>query len=300
MASSSHLLCVGLLFLHMNVQAVECASTLGNATDRMALLSIKEITSDPHGALSSWNDSLHFCMGPGVVCRSGDQSVMILDLSSLDLEGSISPYIGNLSFLRRIEFQENSFHGEIPRGIGSLFYLQYLNLGFNSFQGNDFKALVFEYMPNGNLNKWLHLEEDGQNHLQNLSFTQRLNIAIEVASAVEYLHHHCQMPIVYCDLKPSNILLDNGMIAHVGVYWICSPEYGLGGQISTRGDVYSYGILLLEKFTGRRPTDDLFKDGLNLHEFAKMALSTQLGEIVHDPRLLLVEVSTDLINTNGN
>jgi serine/threonine protein kinase len=46
----------------------------------------------------------------------------------------------------------------------------------------------------------------------------------------------------------------------------------MGGEASTEGDVYSYGILVLEMFTGRRPTDDMFKDGLNLHDFVKMAL----------------------------
>ena len=49
-----------------------------------------------------------------------------------------------------------------------------------------------------------------------LSLLQRLNIAIDVTSALDYLHHHCQTPIVHCDLKPSNILLDDEMIGHVG------------------------------------------------------------------------------------
>lgn len=55
-------------------------------------------------------------------------------------------------------------------------------------------------------------------------------------------------------------------------------EYGTGGQPSTYGDVYSFGILLLEMFTGRRPTDELFKDDLTLHNFVKLALSA--GRVV--------------------
>ena len=61
------------------------------------------------------------------------------------------------------------------------------------------------------------------------------------------------------------------------------------GEASTKGDVYSYGILVLEMFTGRRPTDDMFKDGLNLHDFVKMALPKRLIEIVN-PMLLPREV----------
>ncbi|CAL8165545.1 unnamed protein product [Prunus armeniaca] len=87
------------------------------------------------------------------------------------------------------------------------------------FQGNDFKALIYEHMPNGSLESWLHpISEAGDvdGDLRILSLLQRLNIAIDVASALDYLHHYCQDPIVHCDLKPSNILLDNDLIAHVG------------------------------------------------------------------------------------
>ena len=54
----------------------------------------------------------------------------------------------------------------------------------------------------------------------------------------------------------------------------------MGSEPSTQGDVYSYGILVLEMFTGRRPTDEMFKDDFNLHNFVKMALPERLTEIV--------------------
>ena len=63
----------------------------------------------------------------------------------------------------------------------------------------------------------------------------------------------------------------------------------MGGEASTEGDVYSYGVLVLEMFTGRRPTDDMFKDGLNLHNFVKMSLPKRLIQVV-DPMLLPREV----------
>ena len=79
----------------------------------------------------------------------------------------------------------------------------------------------------------------------------------------------------------------------------------MGGKASIEADVYSYGILLLEMFLGKRPTNDMFKDGLNLHNFAKMALPEKLVQIV-DPILLPREVDeaptaivTARVYTNG-
>ena len=62
-------------------------------------------------------------------------------------------------------------------------------------------------------------------------------------------------------------------------------EYGLGSKVSTKGDVYSYGILLLEMITGKRPTNNVFEGGLSLHNYASMALPDRVMEIV-DPKIL--------------
>ncbi|KAM7462595.1 hypothetical protein LguiA_030716 [Lonicera macranthoides] len=182
------------------------------------------------------------------------------------------------------------------------------------FQGNDFKALVYEFMPNGSLEKWLHSSQDGSNgqdnEPRNLSLHQRIEIAVDVACALDYLHHQCEKPILHCDLKPSNVLLDSDMVAHVGDFGLAKfllpevsdanqsksigvrgtigyapPEYGLGREVSMNGDVYSYGILLLEMFTGRCPTDPMFNEGLNLHNYARKALLNNVLEIV-EPKLL--------------
>ncbi|KAM3697824.1 hypothetical protein ACB098_06G143000 [Castanea mollissima] len=183
------------------------------------------------------------------------------------------------------------------------------------YNGNQFKALVFEFMTNGSLDFWLHQGRDNGNQSRNLSLLQRLNVAIDVASAIDYLHNHSMQPIIHCDLKPSNVLLDNDMVAHVSDFGLArllpitndssrkqtstigikgsigyiAPEYGMGGGASIEADAYSYGILLLEMFLGKRPTDDMFKDGLNLHNFAKMALPEKFVQIV-DPILLPREV----------
>jgi hypothetical protein len=85
-------------------------------------------------------------------------------------------------------------------------------------QGNDFKALVYEFMPNGDLDKWLHhnLVTQDEAPRRGLTMSQRVNIALDVAEALDYLHHHGQVPIVHCDLKPRNVLLDDDLVAHVG------------------------------------------------------------------------------------
>ncbi|KAL7229109.1 hypothetical protein ACSBR2_007746 [Camellia fascicularis] len=106
----------------------------------------------------------------------------------------------NLSF--------NDFDGEVPvKGIFK-----------NASAGNDFKALVYEFMVNGSLDGWLH-PNIGEHMVDDvplsLNLLQRLNIAIDVGSALDYLHHHCQTPIVHCDLKPSNVLLNSEMTAHL-------------------------------------------------------------------------------------
>ncbi|MFQ6647187.1 hypothetical protein Gotur_020119 [Gossypium turneri] len=169
-------------------------------------------------------------------------------------------------------------------------------------------------MENGSLEDWLHpfIGMNEPETARNLNFFQRVSVAIDVAHALEYLHHHCEEPIIHCDLKPSNILLDEEMVGHIsdfglakilsadkliystnqssslgfrGTIGYAPPEYGLGSELSTKGDVYSYGILLLEMFTGKRPTHDMFKEGFSIHNFVMAALPERITEII-DPILL--------------
>jgi Leucine-rich repeat (LRR) protein len=87
-------------------------------------------------------------------------------------------------------------------------------------RGQDFKAIVFEFMPNGGLNGWLHPESDTLTLTNTLSLEQRLHIAVDIMDALDYLHNHCQPSIIHCDLKPSNILLTEDMSARVGDFGI--------------------------------------------------------------------------------
>lgn len=88
-------------------------------------------------------------------------------------------------------------------------------------RGKDFKALVYEFMHNGNLDTCLHHGHAGVVH-KRLSMDQRVSIAVKITDALVYVHHECGRPIVHCDVKPTNILLDEDMSAHLGDFGIAS------------------------------------------------------------------------------
>ncbi|CAL5424567.1 unnamed protein product [Camellia sinensis] len=130
---ATHLL---LLFLTFTFPNSSPSATLTNSTDKLALLNFKShIIEDPEGVLSSWNTSLHFCNWIGVTCSLKHQRITRLDLQAHQLTGTISPAIGNLSFLRSLDLGDNSFHGEIPLELSHLSRLQNLNLSFNFLTG---------------------------------------------------------------------------------------------------------------------------------------------------------------------
>ncbi|KAL0354864.1 UNVERIFIED_CONTAM: putative LRR receptor-like serine/threonine-protein kinase [Sesamum radiatum] len=192
------------------------------------------------------------------------------------------------------------------------------------YQGNDFTALIYQFKANGSLDKWLHLDTDGQDeNMLYLTLMQRLNIAIDVASAVEYLHNGTDAAVVHGDLKPSNILLDDDMTAHVGDFGLAkvisnvsssftadeshsvavkgtigyiAPEYGMAGTVSTYGDVYSYGILLLELFTNIRPTNDVPSDHAGLHNF--VATNLELDHVMEIVDPLILQKERERINSS--
>ncbi|KAK9124843.1 hypothetical protein Scep_013689 [Stephania cephalantha] len=146
----------------------------------------------------------HFGSVFKAIIREGTEPVAVKVLNMIDHKAS-------KSFMAECEALRNVRHRNLMKILTACSTVD--------FQGNDFKALIFKFMPNGSLEKWLHPSEndDDERYLtENLSLSRRLNIAIDVASALDYLHNQCETPIVHCDLKPSNILLDEDMVAHVG------------------------------------------------------------------------------------
>ncbi|KAF5770819.1 putative protein kinase RLK-Pelle-RLCK-VIIa-1 family [Helianthus annuus] len=138
----------------------------------------------------------------------------------------------------------------------------------------DQRLLVYEYMPLGSLEDHLH---DLPPDKQQLDWNTRMKIAAGAAKGLEYLHDKASPPVIYRDLKCSNILLDEeynpklsdfglaklgpvGDKTHVstrvmGTYGYCAPEYAMTGQLTLKSDVYSFGVVLLEIITGRKAID---------------------------------------------
>ncbi|XP_027163930.1 probable receptor-like protein kinase At4g10390 [Coffea eugenioides] len=177
--------------------------------------------------------------------------------------------------------------------------------------------LVFEYVPNGNLQDKLHTEEEEES---GLSWNSRIKIAFQLAQALEYLHHKCPLQIVHGDIKASNILLDRhlncklcdfgsakmGFASSVlppfsssssamssssssrmmlGSPGYADPHYLRTGIASKKNDVYSFGVILLQLITGREALCS--RTGHKLTSIAAPALRdpSKLPQLL-DPRLL--------------
>ncbi|CAG7883161.1 unnamed protein product [Brassica rapa] len=224
-----------------------------------------------------------------------DNKVVAVKVLNMQIRGAMK------SFMAECESLKNIRHRNLVKLLTACSSID--------FQGNEFRALVYEFMSNGSLDMWLHPGEVEEilRPSRTLTLLERLNIGIDVASVLDYLHVHCHEPIAHCDIKPSNVLLDDDFTAHVsdfglarlllkfnqesffnqlssagvrGTIGYAAPEYGMGGQPTIHGDVYSFGVLLLEMFTGKRPTNELFGGNFTLNSYTKSALPERVLDVV--------------------
>ncbi|KAL1196899.1 putative L-type lectin-domain containing receptor kinase S.5 [Cardamine amara subsp. amara] len=143
--------------------------------------------------------------------------------------------------------------------------------------------LVYEYMPNGSLDKYLSLEDKSRS---NLTWETRKNIIRGLSQALEYLHNGCEKRILHRDIKASNVMLDLEYNAKLGDFGLArmiqqsemthhstkeiagtpgymAPETFLNGRATVETDVYAFGVLMLELFSGKKPSYVLVKDNQN-------------------------------------
>ncbi|CAN0900458.1 Probable LRR receptor-like serine/threonine-protein kinase At3g47570 [Linum grandiflorum] len=261
------------LFIWFYLRKNVTKSTQNLGADEYQLVSFDELRQATENFSS---ENLLGSGGFGTVYRGklSDNSVVAIKAFNVKRTGSWDSFMAECKALSKVR------HRNIVKLITTCSSLDSKN--------EEFWALVYEFLPNGSLADWLVANKDGGKR-DELTLLHRLNIAIDVASALDYLHHGCDVPVVHCDLKPSNILLDQDMTAKVGDFGLAklllnpmgdheapissahfikgsigyippantlSAEYGVGSKPSIAGDTYSFGVMLLQLLTGKSPIDE--------------------------------------------
>ncbi|XP_048133483.1 putative receptor-like protein kinase At3g47110 [Rhodamnia argentea] len=217
----------------------------------------------------------------GTLANGADIAVKVLNL---DIEGAVKSFDAECEVFRKVA------HRNLVKVISTR-------------TNPDLRARVLQYVPHGSLERWLYSNN------YNLGLHQRVKIMVDVAVGIEYLHHGQPQPIVHRDLKPSNVLLNEDWspksrdfgIAKIlaenkletrdrtlGTIGYLAPEYGPEGKVSTKGDVYSFGILLLEVITKKKPTDEMFDADMSLRRWVGAAIPGRVLDIA-DRELLSTE-----------
>ncbi|KAF6170461.1 hypothetical protein GIB67_036235 [Kingdonia uniflora] len=167
------------------------------------------------------------------------------------------------------------------------------------------RLLVYDYVPNNTLH--FHLHGEGR---PVMDWVTRIKVAVGAARGLAYLHEDCHPRIIHRDIKASNILIDNDFEAQVsdfglaklvdtlthvttrvmGTFGYMAPEYASTGKLTEKSDVFSFGVVLLELITGRKPVDSSQPLGdESLVEWARPLLTDALDseefEGLVDPRL---------------
>ncbi|XP_050208095.1 L-type lectin-domain containing receptor kinase S.6 [Mercurialis annua] len=198
--------------------------------------------------------------------------------SAVVYKGSL-PNTGTVAVKRfknaEIECCRNPFITEFATIVGCLKHNNLVQLqGWCCEEGE--LVLVYEYLSNGSLAKFLHSNNSSSAYF--LSWKQRMNVVVGVASALSYLHEECNRQIIHRDVKTCNIMLDEEFNAKLGDFGLAeiyehnslareatipagtmgylAPEYVYSGIPSVKTDVYSFGVVVLELGTGKMAVDD--------------------------------------------
>ncbi|KAL5550798.1 hypothetical protein UlMin_000974 [Ulmus minor] len=210
---------------------------------------------------------------------------------------------GNVFALKRIVKMNEGFDRFFERELeilGSIKHRYLVNLrGYCNSPTS--KLLIYDFLPGGSLDEALHAERSEQ-----LDWDVRLNIIMGAAKGLAYLHHDCSPRIIHRDIKSSNILLDGNLEARVsdfglakllqdeeshittivaGTFGYLAPEYMQSGRATEKTDVYSFGVLVLEVLSGKRPADASFiEKGFNIVGWINFLVTESRQREIIDPQ----------------
>ncbi|KAI3460098.1 hypothetical protein Pfo_016761 [Paulownia fortunei] len=198
--------------------------------------------------------------------------------------GSSTPILAR----RGSKFRE--FEAEVQT-LSSIRHINVVKL-YCSISSEDSSLLVYEYMPNGSLWDRLHTCKKLE-----LDWETRYEIALGAAKGLEYLHHGCDRPVIHRDVKSSNILLDEHLKPRIadfglakivqanstkestqiiaGTHGYIAPEYGYTNKVNEKSDLYSFGVVLMELVTGKRPTEPEFGENKDIVDWVCSKLKTK-------------------------
>ncbi|EOY19208.1 Serine-threonine protein kinase, plant-type, putative [Theobroma cacao] len=228
------------------------------------------------------------------------------------LSGSIPPSFGNLTMLITLDLEDNNLHGNIPSSLGVTLVFSFLLIWcFRKKKEEPITTYAEKSLLNLSYRCLLEATVSSANLVGSGSFGSVYKGILEesgVVIVVKVLNLLCRGAsrsfMAECEtlknirhrnlVKVLTEISDFGLAKFItpdmqnkssslssslglrGTIGYAPPEYGLGSIVTTYGDVYSYGILLLEMFTGKKPTDKMFNENLNLHSFVKTALQNQV------------------------